>query len=193
VNSEQALQDAFSSRSELRALEAQQRATERTKEAASASSLPKLTFDGNWGYQGLSATNSVPTYLYQVTARFPLFTGGKIQAEKAKASIELDKVARERDELQQKITLEVKTANAVLAAARNEVEVANLAVQLANDEVVQARDRFEAGVSNNIELITAQDELARANDNQIGALYRYNQARADLAHATGHMESLYAR
>jgi hypothetical protein len=38
----------------------------------------------------------------------------------------------------------------------------------------QARDRFQAGVANNIEVITAQDELARANDNQIVALYRYN-------------------
>ena len=55
----------------------------------------------------------------------------------------------------------------------------------------QARDRFQAGVANNIEVVTAQDELARANDNQIGALYRFNQARADLAHALGQMEALY--
>ena len=30
------------------------------------------------------------------------------------------------------------------------------------------------------------------DDNQISALYRYNQARADVARATGQMESLYA-
>ena len=59
--------------------------------------------------------------------------------------------------------------------------------------MTQARDRFQAGVANNIEVITAQDELARANDNQIAALYRYSQARADLAHATGQMETLYAQ
>ena len=68
-----------------------------------------------------------------------------------------------------------------------------MGVDLAREEVTQARDRFQAGVANNIEVITAQDELARANDNQIVALYRYNQARADLAHATGQMESLYAK
>ena len=60
-------------------------------------------------------------------------------------------------------------------------------------EVVQARDRFQAGVANNIEVITAQDELSRANDNQIAALYRYNQSRADLAHAVGQMEAVYAK
>jgi outer membrane protein len=87
----------------------------------------------------------------------------------------------------------VRTAAAQLDAAKSEVDVANLGIDLAREEVTQARDRFEAGVANNIEVITAQDELARANDNQIAALYRYNQARADLAHATGQMESLYAK
>ena len=60
-------------------------------------------------------------------------------------------------------------------------------------QVQQSRDRFQAGVTNNVEVIQAQDELARANDNQIAALYRYNQARADLAHSVGQMEALYAR
>ena len=66
-------------------------------------------------------------------------------------------------------------------------------MQLAQQEVEQARDRFQAGVANNIEVVTAQDELARANDNQISVLYRYNQARADLARSVGQMESLYAK
>jgi outer membrane protein TolC len=73
------------------------------------------------------------------------------------------------------------------------VDVANQAVGLANEEVMQARDRFQAGVANNIEVISAQDALARANDNQIVALYRYNQSRADLARATGQMEAIYAK
>jgi len=59
--------------------------------------------------------------------------------------------------------------------------------------VVQARDRFNAGVANNIEVIQAQDSLARANDNQIIALYRFNQARADYARAVGQMEKTYSK
>jgi outer membrane protein TolC len=82
---------------------------------------------------------------------------------------------------------------AQLDAARNEVEVANLGVQLSKQEVEQARDRFQAGVANNIEVISAQDSLARASDNQIAALYRFNQARADVAHAMGQMEATYGK
>jgi outer membrane protein TolC len=66
-------------------------------------------------------------------------------------------------------------------------------VELAKEEVSQARDRFQAGVANNIEVIAAQNTLARANDNQILALYRFNQARADFARAVGQMEKTYAK
>ena len=107
--------------------------------------------------------------------------------------LEQKKNSQQEQEQRNAIALEVKTAIAQLDSARNQVEVANLGVKLANEEVEQARDRFQAGVANNIEVIQAQDALARANDNQIVALYRYNQARADLAHATGQMQNLYAK
>ena len=87
----------------------------------------------------------------------------------------------------------MKTSLLNLQSARNEVQVANLGVQLAKEEVGQAQDRFKAGVANNIEVISAQDSLSRANDNQIAALYRFNQARADLARAVGQMEKTYAK
>ncbi len=122
-----------------------------------------------------------------------LWTSGRIHAEVTKADLELKKIGQQREDLRSQIALEVKTAIAQLAAARNEVDVANLGVKLAQDEVSQARDRFDAGVANNIEVIQAQDALARANDNQITALYRYNQARADLARAIGQMEALYTK
>ena len=163
------------------------------KKGASESRLPKLNVSGGWGYLGLSLNTSIPTYLYQATVDVPLFTGGRIRAETTRADLELKKVGQERDELRNQIGLEVKTAIAQLESARNEVSVANLGVKLADEEVSQARDRFQAGVANNIEVIQAQDALARANDNQIAALYRYNQSRADLAHAIGQMEALYGK
>jgi outer membrane protein TolC len=100
---------------------------------------------------------------------------------------------QQEQDIRNRIVLEVKTALAQLESARNEVNVVRAGVQLAQQEVTQARDRFQAGVANNIEVVTAQDELARANDNQIGALYRYNQSRADLARSVGQMETIYAK
>jgi outer membrane protein TolC len=193
IEANQSLEQAFTTRPEMKALAAREQIARFQKRGASESRLPKINVAGGWAYQGLSAPSSIPSYQYQVTVDVPLFTSGRIRAEMTRADLELKKVLQEKDELQNQIALQVKTALAQLESARNEVEVANLGVKLAQQEVEQARDRFQAGVVNNIEVISAQDALARSNDNQINALYRYNQSRADLAHALGQIELLYAR
>jgi outer membrane protein len=187
------VESAFAHRPEIKALAAQETAARLEQRAAGDERLPKLEVGGNWGYQGTSMPASIPAYQFQVTLDVPLFTGGRIRAENARARIELKKIDHQMEETKSRVALEVKTAVEQLSAARNEVEVANLGVKLAKDEVGQARERFQAGVANNIEVTTAQDALSRANDNQIAALYRYNQARADLAHATGQIQQLYAQ
>src|SRR6266849_1343912 len=189
----QNLDRAWAARPEMRALAARQRAAHEQKRAASESRLPAIRFVGSWAYEGISVSSGIPVYQYQVGVDMPLFTGGRIRAEVARAEVELKKLGQEHEDLRSQIALEVKTANANLDSARHQVDVANLGVQLAREEVSQARDRFNAGVVNNIEVISAQDALARANDNQIAALYLYNQARADLARSIGQMELLYAK
>jgi outer membrane protein TolC len=193
IDASRSIEQAYEARPEMKALEARAHIAELARRGASESRLPTLSFAGTVGQQGLSAPSVIPAYVYQVTVDVPLFTGGRIHAEIAKASLELKKVDQERADLRNQIALEVKTSQAQLDAAQHEVDVANQGVKLAEEEVAQARDRFQAGVANNIEVISAQDALARANDNQIAALYGYNQARADLSHAIGQTEGLYSK
>jgi outer membrane protein TolC len=193
ISLDQTLDKAYATRPELRALHTEEQRAELEVRTASAERLPKLSFSGFWLEQGLTPSTIIPVYQYQGSLDIPLFTGGRIQAERAKAALAIRQLQQREQELRNGIAFEVKSAVAQVDAARSEVTVANLGIQLARQEVDQARDRFQAGVANNIEVITAQDELARANDNQIAALYRYNQARAGLAHAVGQMEALYAK
>jgi outer membrane protein len=193
VSLDQTLERAYATRPELRALHSEEERAALDARIAADQRLPRVEFQGFWAQQGLGVTAIIPVYQYQGSVIVPLFTGGRIQADRAKADLAIRQLAQQETELRNRIALEVKTAVAQVAAARNEVTVANLGIQLAHEEVSQARDRFQAGVANNLEVITAQDELSRANDNQIGALYRYNQARASLAYAVGQMEALYAR
>ena len=189
----ESIEQAFATRPEVKTLEARERVARLAIRAASESRLPSINFGGDWAYQGLSLASSIPSYTFQVAFDVPIITSGRIHAQMARSNLELKKVVQERSDLRDQIALEVKTGVAQLESARHEVEVANLRVKLAQEELTQARDRFQAGVANNIEVITAQDALARANDNQIVALYGYNQSRADLAHAIGQTESLYAK
>jgi len=190
---EPSMQLALSERQEWKSLEAQTKAAENQKKASSESRLPSLRFDGDFEYVGTSGNTTLPTYTYEASVNMPLFTGGRIHAEMVRADLEIKKLQQQKDDLRNQIALDVKTALLNLQSARNEVQVANLGVQLSKEEVEQARDRFKAGVANNIEVIQAQDSLARANDNQIVALYRFNQARADLARSIGQMEKVYAK
>jgi outer membrane protein len=193
MDASRSLEQAYETRPEMKALAARAQMAELARRGASESRLPTVNFAGTVGQQGLSAPSAIPAYVYQLTVDVPLFTGGRIRAEIAKAGLELKKVDREREDLRNQIALEVKTSQAQLDAARHEVDVANLGVKLAQEEVSQARDRFQAGVANNIEVVSAQDALARANDNQIAALYGYNQSRADLSHAIGQIEEIYSK
>lgn len=190
---EASIEQALESREEWKSLNLQVKAAEARKKAAWDSRLPSLRFDGNWAYLGTSSTSGIPTYTYQASVNMPLFTGGRIHAEVLQANLEIEALQQQQADLRNGIALDVKTALLNLDSARNEVQVANLGVQLAQEEVDQARDRFKAGVANNIEVIQAQDSLSRASDNQIAALYRFNQARADYARGIGQMEKVYAK
>jgi outer membrane protein len=190
---EPSIEAALAERQEWRALSSQVKAAEEQKKAAQYSRLPSVRFDGTFAYVGTSGNTTLPTYTYQGSVNLPLFTGGRIHSEIVSADLASRKLEEQRADLRNQIALDVKTALLNLQSARSEVQVANLGVQLSKEEVDQARDRFKAGVANNIEVIQAQDSLSRANDNQIAALYRFNQARADFARSIGQMEKVYAK
>jgi outer membrane protein len=190
---EASIEEGLETRPEWKSIQEQMRAAENQKKAASAERLPSIHFNGNWAQLGTDPSGVIPTYNYAGTLSVPLFTGGRIRAEIVRADLEMQRLRQQQADLRNQIALDVKTALINLDSARSQVRVANLGVQLSKEEVDQARDRFNAGVANNIEVIQAQDSLARANDNQIAALYRFNQARADLARSVGQMERVYAK
>jgi outer membrane protein TolC len=186
-----AYQAGLSQRPELAALDASEKEAESLRQAAQGLRLPTVVATGSYASTALQSESRGTTYQVAVGVRVPLFTGGLVSARVAKAKSEEARVQEARRDVRSQVGLEVQVAQAELDAARHEVEVADQAVDLSQEALAQARHRFEAGVSNNIEVINAQDELARANDNQISALYRLNQARADLARAMGQIEKLY--
>lgn len=190
---DQSIDEALNTREEWKAILAQEKAQKFQKQATQYERLPSLGVDGYWIYQGTQPDNGIPVYQYEASLNMPLFTSGRIRAEVTEADLDLRKLEQQKDDLRNQIALDVKTSLLNLESARNEVQVANLGVRLAKEEVVQARDRFRAGVANNIEVISAQDSLSRANDNQIAALYLFNQARADYARSIGQMEKTYSK
>lgn len=193
ISVEESLDKAWQSRPEMRQINESVRAAESRKSAAWDMHLPTLDANGFWEEQGLTAGSVIPVYQYVAEVKVPIFSGNRTHAEVKEADLEIQKLKQQRLDLRNAIAVEVRTASAQLESARKQVEVANEGMALAKEEVQQARDRFAAGVANNVEVVQAQDALSRASDNQITALYQYNASRANLAHSVGQMEALYSK
>jgi len=190
---EATIEAAYAQRPEMIALRCRVEAAKRDLASARGERLPSISLSGTWNEQGNRPDNLIPTYQYQAGLSIPLFTGGRIRPEVTSSTLRIDQLKQEEQELRNRIAQDVKTATARLDAALQEVKVADDGLNLAKEEVTQARDRFEAGASDNIEVVTAQDTLARAYDDQISALFKVNQAKADLARSVGHIEDTYKK
>jgi outer membrane protein TolC len=184
---------ALANRPEMKSLDEQVVAAGYDRRAAGEERLPSLSLGGNWAYEGSSLSASIPTYAMGATLSVPLWTGGRIRAEEAQEGLRLRRLENQRRGERDAIAEEVKSATADLDSARSQVEVARSGLSLAQKALDQARERFSAGIANNLELVTAQDSLARASDNLIDALYRNHLASAQLAHATGQINVLYMK
>ncbi len=108
---------------------------------------------------------------------------------------EQDAVVREsqvwEQDLRQQIAADVDGARLDLASAVAQEAIAAERLQLAQDELAQARERFKAGVAGNIEVIDAQSSLVHARDADIDARFAAAAARVALARAVGVARTLH--
>lgn len=185
---EQALQRAYATRSDYQAALQRVRAAQQMRNAATAEHFPTLNFSGNYGAIGTNPGNSHGSFLVTGTLNIPIFQGGKIHSDVLEAEATLRQRRQELDNLRGQIDYDVRTALLDLTAASDQVQVARSSVDLANQTVIQARDRFIAGVTDNLEVVQAQEAVAQANENYISSLYAHNLAKVSLARALGMAE-----
>jgi len=185
------LATALIQRPELHSLNEFSKAAQLANRAAVAQSLPKFSLDGFWDLQGERFNTATPGYQYRIRMDVPIFTGGRLRAERKSTSLAAQRIQKQLLEERNRVTEEVRDEQVELQSALNQVDLGRQEVQLANEEVTLSEGRFQSGVTDNIEVTQAQDSLARANDAEIGALFRYNIARARLARAVGGAEHSY--
>jgi len=185
------LATALAQRPELHSLDESVKAAQLAHKAAAAESVPRFAFDGFWNEQGQTFNTANPGYQYQVNMTLPIFTGGRLSAERKSAVLAQQRAQKQFAQEQNLVTEQVRDGQVELQAALHQVELGRQEVQLANEEVSLSHGRFQSAVTDNIEVTQAQDSLARANNTEIGALFRYNIARAQLARAVGGIERTY--
>lgn len=182
---EQAMAAALKSRADF---QAQQRREENARLSYSAvkfERLPALVGFADYGSIGTSVSNAAPTRTYGVSLRLPIFDGGRREARRQESLAAYRQERIRAADLRDQIELSIRLALDSLRSAEEQVKVAAEGLKLAENELAQARRRFEAGVTTSIEVTDAQTRLARARENQINALFNHNLARLDLAQSVG--------
>jgi outer membrane protein TolC len=185
ITIEEALDRAFRSRPDYLSALAQQRAAEQSRRAATAQHIPSIDLSADYGVLGLNLSNAHGTFTTAATLQIPIFQSGRIGADVAAADAVLKERQAQAQDIHARVEYEVRASFLDLTSAAQQVEVARSSVQLATVQLEQARDRFGAGVTNNIELIQAQESVALANENYVASLLAHNLAKLSLARALG--------
>jgi outer membrane protein TolC len=189
---DEAIRSAYKARPDFQSQLNQVRSAELEKKAASAERYPSLGVETDYGLSGVNPGSSHGTVDAAATLRIPIFQGGRVHGDVLRADASLTRERQRLEDLRARIDQEVRDAYLDLDAAAQEVSVEKSAVTLATRNLEQSRDRFTSGVTDNLEVVQAQDALAIASDAYIASLYSYNVAKISLARSTGVAESRFA-
>jgi len=188
LSEEEVLRRALVTRPDYLAAEQQVKAAELQKRAAEAERLPTFGVTGDYGVLGTRPDNAFPTWSVTAGMKIPIFQGGRVEADIRQAESVLQQRKAQREDLKGRIEQDVADALLDVTAAGEQVEVAKATLDYAQQALTQSQDRFSAGVTNNIEVIQAQEALATANQQYISSLYAHNIAKVLLARASGAAE-----
>jgi outer membrane protein len=187
---ETAVAIAEDARGEVRVARAQVSVNEFEARAARAEQLPSLEFLGDYGVSGITpVTSALPTRRYAIQLNVPIFNGGLTRGRIQVANSREQQAQLQLASVRGQVEEDVRLAYAGLRTTADTVRAADLAATLAERELEMARDRFRAGVGDNIELVTAQTTLANARLDQVAALTAYNAARLNLAASQGRAQN----
>jgi len=187
-----ALTESLANRADYRALAAQREALTAQQKANRARWYPRLSVGGNYGGIGRAVGQVQGTGTLQGTLSFTVFDRDR-DGEQREIESRIQRLDYQMADMRLGLEEEIRTALLALESAADEVRVAQQGEELASQELALARERFQAGVTNNLEVISAQASLERAQENRILAVTRYSDAKMALARALGGTERSFKK
>jgi len=182
---DEALKRAYASRSDYQAAMTDVRAAEFSKKAAIGGYLPTLSVNADYGLAGAHPSTATPVADVRGTLSIPIFQGGSVHGDVLQAEARLDQSRERLENLRAQVDSDVRTALLNLQSSADQVNVARSNIDLAEQTLVQSRDRFSAGVTDTVEVVQSEESVASAHEQYISSLYSYNYAKISLARALG--------
>ncbi len=193
ISKESALESAYQNRGDLLSAMDRLSAAQARKKAAQGEGRPSVGLNADYGDIGQKPWSSHGTFTVAASVRIPIFQGGRVRGNVMEADARLRRQEAVVEDTRARIYYEIQATFLDLQAADDRVKVARSALDLAQEEIKEVRDRFSAGVANTVEVVQGQESLATASDNYISSVYAYNLAKGALARAMGLAEDSYQK
>ena len=178
---------ALKARADYLSLAAQRQRLIEQQRANRARFYPKLSLNGNIGELGRSIGSVQTTGMIQGQIDFTIFDRDR-SGEADQLASRVRRIDDQIADLERGVDQDIRQALLNLDSATEQVNVAKQGQELAQRELSLAQDRFDTGTANNVEVVTAQDQLARADENYIVAVSSHVDAKFALARAMGNTE-----
>ena len=182
---------AYERRKDLLALTAQLEVAQRAQKAVKFERLPSLSFNSDYGVLGVTQGNYHGVFTAQGTLKIPIFEEGRFRGESQVAAAQQISLQRQIDSLKVTIDAQIRASRMDVESSAALVKVARSNVDLAAQALADTRDRFRAGVADNLPVVEAQAALAAAQSRLVATEFQFNQAKLTLARNTGVVESQY--
>ncbi len=180
------IQQALRARPELAQVRASEDAAQAAIDLAGAGLRPNFTISGGPGIQTADPGANPPVvWTGTLLMTIAIFDGGLTGAkvEGARQQLAQDKVIEEQT--RQSVELDVRNAYLGLQNAAEQLRSAQAALDAAREAVRIASVRYQAGVGTQLEVVTAEQNLASADVGVVQGLFSYNLALAQLDRAVG--------
>lgn len=191
MSAEDARKEAYANRQDYQSMQAQVKAAQLNRRAAKYERLPTISASGNYGLTGVTGVIYHGTFAAVGTINFPIFEEGKIRGDRAVADAQLGSTMSQLADLRSKIDAQLRDSMLDVQSSKQLVEVSRSNVALATKTLEQVSDRFQAGIDDNLPVVTAQSTLATAQSQLVESLFRYNQAKLGLARNLGIVDTQY--
>ncbi len=189
VTLDAALARAQGGRADLQAAASSVKAAQNNLKATHAERIPTLNVDATFGAAGTTPSfHSTGVYTVSGTLTIPLYEGGRIRGDIQQANAALKQRQAELSDAHAQVDQDVRQAFIDLNAATDQVGVAQSNVDLSHEALQQSQDRFNAGVTNTVEVVQAEQAVVQADNDLISAVFEHNLAKVSLARAMGNAE-----
>jgi outer membrane protein TolC len=180
-----AMQRALANRKDLQAMQEQLAAAEHARKAATDERMPTVSFNGDYGDVGINLSHSHGTGDATGELDVPLFEEPKLRGDAQQAQSQLEQQRARLSDLRGQIGADVRDSILDIQSTEKQVQVARSNVDLANEALREAQERYAAGVSDNLAVSQAQQAQAQADTQYVSSLYAHNVAKLSLARAMG--------